>query len=45
MTLDGWTYVDAAKAAGISLWACYKRVERTQKKLRRAIEEHPERFF
>ena len=45
VTLDGWTYVDAAKAAGISLWACYKRVERTQKKLRRAIEEHPERFF
>ena len=45
VTLDGWAYVDAAKAAGISLWACYKRVERTQKKLRRAIEEHPERFF
>ena len=45
VTLDGWTYVDAAKAAGISLWACYKRVGRTQKKLRRAIEEHPERFF
>ena len=45
VTLDGWTYVDAAKAAGISLWACYKRVERTQKKAPPRIEEHPERFF
>jgi len=38
IVLEGLTYKEAAQAEGISLWACYKRVERIAAKLRAALE-------
>lgn len=35
VSLYGYTYEETAKLRGISRWACYKRVERTKKKLKK----------
>lgn len=41
IALDGLTYVEAADKVGISMWACYKRVERLRQKLQKLLEnEH-----
>jgi len=34
---EGLTYAAAAKKEGISLWSCYKRMERIEKKIRDTI--------
>lgn len=38
IVLEGLTCQEAAEAEGITLWACYKRVERIAAKLRAALE-------
>ncbi len=37
VALEGFSYREAAEAAHISLWACYKRVKRTEERLRVAL--------
>lgn len=39
VVLEGHPHIEAAKEAGLTLWACYKRVERTQKRLQKALED------
>lgn len=39
VTLDGLSHIDAAGELGISMWACYKRVEKIKRKLREALKD------
>lgn len=39
ITLDGISYMEAAEELGISMWACYKRVEKIKEKLRKMLED------
>lgn len=39
IVLNGETYISVAKDLGISMWACYKRIERILEKLKYRIEE------
>ena len=45
VTLDGWTYVDAAKAAGISLWACLQACGANAEKTPPRHMGHTRRFW
>ena len=39
VVLDGVSYAELAERRGLSMWACYKRVERVLKKLRDGMQE------
>lgn len=39
VVVEGVPGKEAAKAEGISVWACYKRIERTEKKLREMLKK------
>ena len=40
IVLDGVSYAEAAKALGINLWACRKRVQRAMDRLRQKYREN-----
>lgn len=37
IVLQGYSYKEAAEAHGISVWACYKRMQRTMKKIKKIL--------
>ena len=39
VVIDGISYVEKAEELGITMWACYKKVERALKKLRKGLSE------
>lgn len=40
ITMDGLSYIEAAEELGISMWACYKRVEKIKAKLRKGLDDN-----
>lgn len=39
IVVEGISYKETAQTEGISVWACYKRIERTEKKLREILKK------